>query len=233
MPTLVSYRLEDSIATITMDDGKVNALSLQMLGELNVALDQAAADGAVVVLTGRPDRFSAGFDLNTLRGGGPDALAMLRAGFDLSVRLLSFPRPVVIACNGHAVAMAVFVLLSADYRIGASGPYKITANEVAIGLTMPRAAIEICRQRVTPAAFNRAVLLAEVFAPDEAVAAGLLDRVVPPAQLHEAAASLAHDLATLDRAAHAESKLRLRGDALRAISAAIEEDRRELSAPPA
>jgi enoyl-CoA hydratase len=77
-------RPEDSVATITMDDGKVNALSLQMLTELNAALDRAAADRAVVVLTGRPGVFSAGFDLPVLRAGGSAAFAMLRAGFELS-----------------------------------------------------------------------------------------------------------------------------------------------------
>ena len=151
MGTLVSYQLEDSIATIAMDDGKVNALSLQMLTELNAALDRASADRAVVVLTGRDGIFSAGFDLTVLRAGGSDASAMLRAGFALAKRMLSFPTPVLIACTGHAVAMGVFLLLSGDYRVGAGGPYKITANEVAIGLTMPRAAVEICRQRLTPA----------------------------------------------------------------------------------
>jgi enoyl-CoA hydratase/carnithine racemase len=124
-----SYYCDDAIATITIDDGKVNALSFAVLAELNAALDQAERDGAVVILAGRDGVFSAGFDLPVLRGGGPDALAMLRAGFELAARLLAFPRPVVIACTGHAVAMGVFLLLCGDYRVGATGPYKITANE--------------------------------------------------------------------------------------------------------
>jgi enoyl-CoA hydratase len=224
MGTLVSYQLEGTIATITMDDGKVNALSLRMLAELNTALDRAAADKAVVVLTGRDGIFSAGFDLTVLRAGGPDAAAMLRAGFELSERMLSFPMPVLIACTGHAVAMAVFLLLSGDYRVGAAGPYKITANEVAIGLTMPRAAVEICRQRLAPAHFNRAVILAEVFSPDDAVAAGFLDRVVEASELQNRAVSAAEVLANLDMDAHAASKLRARAQALHALRAAIEAD---------
>jgi enoyl-CoA hydratase len=224
MGTLVSYQLEGTIATITMDDGKVNALSLRMLAELNTALDRAAADKAVVVLTGRDGIFSAGFDLTVLRAGGPDAAAMLRAGFELSERMLSFPMPVLIACTGHAVAMAVFLLLSGDYRVGAAGPYKITANEVAIGLTMPRAAVEICRQRLAPAHFNRAVILAEVFSPDDAVAAGFLDRVVEASELQNRAVSAAEVLANLDMDAHAASKLRARAQALQALRAAIEAD---------
>ena len=224
MGTIVSYQLEGSIATITMDDGKVNALSLQMLTELDSALDRAAADRAVVVLTGRGGIFSAGFDLTVLRAGGSDASSMLRAGFELAHRLLSFPTPVLIASTGHVVAMGVFLLLSGDYRVGAGGPYKITANEVAIGLTMPRAAVEICRQRLTPAHFNRAVVLAGVFSPDDAVAAGFLDRVVPPAELQDVAVSAAGLLAKLDMNAHAATKLRARDHALNALRAAIEAD---------
>jgi enoyl-CoA hydratase len=132
--------------------------------------------------------------------------------------------PVLIACTGHAVAMAVFLLLSGDYRVGAAGPYKITANEVAIGLTMPRAAVEICRQRLAPAHFNRAVILAEVFSPDDAVAAGFLDRVVEASELQNRAVSAAEVLANLDMDAHAASKLRARAQALQALRAAIEAD---------
>jgi enoyl-CoA hydratase len=131
---MVSYHCDDTIATITIDDGKVNVLSLAVLAELDAALSRAERDDAVVILAGRDGVFSAGFDLPVLRGGGPDAIAMLRAGFELAARLLAFPRPVVIACTGHAVAMGVFLLLGGDYRVGITGPYKITpADAVTAG----------------------------------------------------------------------------------------------------
>jgi enoyl-CoA hydratase len=224
MGTLVSYQLEDSIATITMDDGKVNVLSPRMLAELGLALDRAVADRAVVVLTGRPGKFSAGFDLLVLRAGGDASSRMVRAGFELAARIMAFPAPVLIACTGHAVAMGAFLLLSGDYRIGAAGPYKITANEVALGITMPHAAIEICRQRLNPAHLTRAVALAEVFLPDGALAAGFLDRVVAEADLADAAWSTAAEMASLDAAAHAATKLRVRAHALAAILTAIDAD---------
>src|SRR5262245_27428807 len=126
MSNLVGYALEDAVATITMDDGKVNVMSPSMATALNTALDRAEADRAVVLLTGRTGVFSAGFDLGVLRAGGSEAAAMVRAGFELAERVLSFPLPVVIACPGHAVAMGVFLLLSGDYRVGVAGPYKIT-----------------------------------------------------------------------------------------------------------
>jgi enoyl-CoA hydratase len=120
--------------------------------------------------------------------------------------------------------MGVFLLLSGDYRLGAVGPYKITANEVAIGLTMPRAAVEICRQRLTPAHFNRAVILAETFTPADAVTAGFLDRVVEPAELLRTARTTAEALAGLDLDAHAATKQRAREPAVRAIREGIAAD---------
>src|SRR5258707_358326 len=124
MGTLVTYRAHDAVAAITMDDGKVNVLSLAMLTELDAALDRAAADRAVVVLTGRDGVFSAGFDLPVLRAGGTEAADLLRAGFDLAARLLAFPTPVPVACPGHAVAVGGFLVLSGGYRIGARRPHQ-------------------------------------------------------------------------------------------------------------
>ena len=224
MSGLVTYELRDSIATIVMDDGKVNALSLEMLSAVNGALDRAVSDAAVVVLTGREQIFSAGFDLKVLRGGGADAGAMLLGGFELAVRLLSFPTPVVVACTGHAVAMGVFLLLSGDYRIGAAGAFNLRANEVAIGLPMPLTAVEISRQRLAPAHFNRAVILAEAYAPEDAMAAGFLDRVVPAADVRDAARGVAVQLAQLNMPAHTATKLRARASALAAIGAGMVAD---------
>ncbi len=225
---LVTYHESDAIATITMDDGKVNALSQQMFDEVNAALDRAEAAGATVVLAGREGIFSAGFDLGVLRAGGAAAVTLVRTGFELSARLLAFPAPVVIACTGHAIAMGVFLLLSGDFRFGAPGAYRITANEVAIGLTMPRPAIEISRQLLTPAHFNRAMVLAEVYSPDEAAAAGFLDRVVP--EPVPAALAAAQRFGQLDRAAHAATKRRIRGPVADAIRQSLEDDARALAA---
>lgn len=224
MEHLVRYDLTDGIATLTMDDGKVNVMSPRMLAALHAALDRAEADRAVVVLSGREKVFSAGFDLAVLRGGGQESIDMVRGGFELAERVLSFPMPVVMACTGHALAMGVFLLLSGDYRVGAAGPFKIVANEVAIGLTMPLPAVEVLRQRLTPSCFNRAVTLAEAFAPDNAVEAGFLDRVVDVAEVAGVARSTAAALKALDMPAHAASKLRARATALQAIRAGIVAD---------
>jgi enoyl-CoA hydratase/carnithine racemase len=230
MTALVSYRHDGQIATITLDDGKVNVLSLPMLSQVNDALDRAGTDGGVVVLTGRAGVFSAGFDLGVLRAAGQDALDMLRAGFELAERLLQFPTPVLTACTGHAVAMGAFLLLATDYRIGAAGPFKITANEVAIGLTMPRAAVEICRQRLSPQYFHRTVALAEPYSPGRACEAGFLDRVAAPDELPDLARRTAMALGKLDMTAHAASKRRAREPVLNAVREAIEADSAEFAA---
>ena len=224
MKPLLSYELRAGIATISMDDGKSNVLSLGMFTEINRALDRATTDRAVVVLSGREGVFSAGFDLRVLGAGGTDAYTMVRTGLDLAERLLSLPVPVVIACTGHAIAMGVFLLLSGDYRVGAAGPYRIGANEVAIGITMPFFGVEICRQRLAPAHFQRAVINAEMYRPDDAVAAGFLDRVVAPSELGDAARAAAGALAKLDVGVHTATKLRARAHALEAIRAAIAAD---------
>jgi enoyl-CoA hydratase len=228
MDAPLTYRLDRGVATITMDDGKRNALSPRMFAELDAALDRAEKDRAVVVLTGREDVFSAGFDLKVLRSGGLRALGMVRAGFELAGRMLAFPTPIVVACSGHAIAMGTFLLVSADYRIGTRGPFKITANEVAIGLTVPRAAAVLCQQRLSPAHLHRALALAEVYAPEDAVDAGFLDRVVAPTELAATAEHAAHELARLDLTAHARTKLRLREHALASLRAAIRSDLVEL-----
>jgi enoyl-CoA hydratase len=195
-----------------------------MLDALNEALDQAQWDQAVVVLTGRKGMFSAGFDLRVLAAGGTNASRMVRQGFVLAERLLAFPTPVVIACSGHALAMGAFLALSGDYRIGAAGPFKIGVNEVAIGLTMPHFGVEICRHRLAPSHFDRAVINAEIYAPESAVAAGFLDEVVLATELTAKAQLAAARLASLNMRAHAETKLRARHQSLRAIRLAIQTD---------
>jgi enoyl-CoA hydratase len=224
MSELVTYQREDSIATITINDGKKNALSPAVLAGLHSAFERAQADGVVVVLTGREGVFSGGFDLKILGNGGPDAYHMLLAGFRLAERVLSFPTPVLIACPGHALAMGSFLLLSADYRLGTRGDFKIGANEVAIGITMPFFGVEICRQRLAPAHFNRAVINAEIYSPDDAVAAGFLDRVVDAKDFASATKEMATNLAKLNMDAHAATKLRARDQALKALHAAIAAD---------
>jgi len=220
----VNYEQTESVATITLDDGKVNVLSPAMQQNLNEALDraeQAAAAGEVkaVVLAGNQKVLSAGFDLAVFNSGdAAAALGMLSGGFELSIRLLTFPVPIIIAATGPAIAM----LLSGDHRVG-SAKTKCQANEVAIGMVLPISAIEIMRMRLTRAAYQRAVSMAAKFVGDDAVAGGWLDELVEPEQVLARAQQVAAEAAaTLHVKAHRASKLKARADALKAIQAGID-----------
>jgi enoyl-CoA hydratase len=221
MGKLVSYERSEGVSTITADDGKVNAMSVAMMEEINAALDQAEEHGSVVILTGRDGVFSAGFDLAVFKQGMEPLMEMLRVGARLTERLLSFPFPVIAACSGHGIAMGSFLLMSADVRIGVDGPFKIGMNEVAIGMTLPYFAVEIARHRLTPAYFDRAAILAELYSPQEAITPGFLDRVVSSDQLLDTARETASALSKLDMPAHAATKLRVRGPMLEALRQAI------------
>ncbi len=213
----VHYTLQDRVATIRIDDGKRNALSPAVLSELYEAFDQAESDRAAIILTGRESVFSAGFDLKIMKRGGIGALKMLRLGYSLPARILRYPQPVVVACNGHVLAMGVFLMLSADYVVGSRGDFKIAANEVAIGLTMPRVAAAMLRHRLVPAAFQRAVTLSQYFDPDSALKAGFFDELVDPDALMARAEALVSDATKLDPRAHTASKRRIRKALIRKL----------------
>ena len=225
MPNLATYSRSGPIATITMDDGKANVMSLAMLNALHAAFDEAERDKAVPVLKARGKHFSGGFDLSVFaKGTAEDQYLMVKAGAELALRLLSFPLPVVAACQGNAYPMGAFLIMSSDHRIAAESDYRIGMNEVAIGLTVPRFAIEVARQRLTPAYFSRVVMTAEMFAPAEAVTAGFFDRIVPAEALDTAAEEAALALSKLNLAAHAATKLRARGEVIKLIRKVIDED---------
>jgi enoyl-CoA hydratase len=223
MSSPVSYRHDEPIAVITMDDGKVNALGPAMQQALNEALDNADRDDVgAVVITGNDRVFSGGFDLKILTSGeAQPAIDMLKGGFELSHRLLSYPKPVVMACTGHAIAMGAFLLSSGDHRVAAPA-YNIQANEVAIGMTIPYAALEIMKLRLTPSAYQQAAGLAKTFFGETAVAAGFIDEIVLPEAVRDRALEAAQEFATLNQKAHAATKLRTRADALTGIRAGID-----------
>lgn len=224
MSEIVRYRVEQNIATLTIDDGKANAVSFQFIEQVNAALDRAEQDKAVTILTGRPGKFSAGFDLSALSKGGDAATELVRTGAQLCARLLGFPTPVVIACNGHSLALGALLLLGADYRIGTEGNYKIGTNEVAIGMPLPYFGVELARHRLSPLHFSRAVANAEIYTPLGAVEAGFLDVVVSEEGLMATAMQSAQGLAKLDMAAHYATKLRVREEALNTVNEAIEKE---------
>ncbi|MFB0704953.1 crotonase/enoyl-CoA hydratase family protein [Pseudomonas protegens] len=228
MSELISYHLEDGIATLTLSNGKVNAISPDVIAAFNAALDQATADRAVVIITGQPGILSGGYDLKVMTAGPKEAVALVTLGSTLARRLLSHPYPVIVACPGHAVAKGAFLLLSADYRIGVEGPFSIGLNEVQIGMTMHHAGIELARDRLRRSALHRSVINGEMFDPQSAVDAGFLDKVVAPDELQGAALAAARQLKKINMVAHKNTKLKVRKTLLDALDNAIIQDQEHL-----
>lgn len=224
MTDLVSYAFADGVATLTMDDGKANAIGPKMQAALNAALDRAEADKAIVVLTGRAGVFSGGFDLSVFKAGDPQVtFQMLTGGAQLAQRLLSYPHPVIAACSGHAMAMGLFLLQCADVRIGWNAGATVQANEVLIGMTLPYFALEAIRQRVA-LPHQHLVGTASAYVGDAAVRAGLLDEAVAPEALAAAVQAHVDRLKKADPASFTATKQRLRADVLAAMGPAIEKD---------
>ena len=228
MSDLIAYHLEDGIATLTLSNGKVNAISPQVIADFNAALDRAEQDRAVVIITGQPGILSGGYDLKVMTAGPEQAVNLVTQGSTLARRLLAHPFPVVVACPGHAVAKGAFLLLSVDYRIGVDGPFSIGLNEVQIGMTMHHAGIELARDRLRKSAFHRSVINGEMFNPQHAMDAGFLDKVVQPEELHAAALEAARQLKKINMKAHKNTKLKVRKELLDTLDNAIELDQAHL-----
>lgn len=228
MSDLISYQLEDGIATLTLSNGKVNAISPDVIAAFNAALDQAEADRAIVIITGQPGILSGGYDLKVMTSGPQNAINLVAAGSTLARRMLSHPYPIIVACSGHAVAKGAFILLSADYRVGVEGPFNIGLNEVLIGMTMHHVGIELARDRLRKNFFNRSVINGEMFNPQQALEAGFLDAVVAPEELMNAAKAMATQMKKVNMTAHKNTKLKTRKAFLETLDAAIELDKQHL-----
>ena len=227
MNAFVTYQSKENYALITINNGKANAISHEVIDGLNDALTKAEQEQKVVVLTGTPGIFSGGFDLKIMKESPKSALELVTKGSKLSLRMLSFPMPIIAACNGHAIAKGAFLLLSVDYRIGIEGDFKIGLNEVLIGMTMHHAGIAIASARLSEVYLNRSVNNGEIFNPKNAIKAGFLDTVVPEDLLLPTAAKVAQMFAQVNKKAHAATKLKVRATHLKQLKAAIALDAKE------
>ncbi|MFY9242894.1 MAG: crotonase/enoyl-CoA hydratase family protein [Polaribacter sp.] len=221
MNEFVTYQSEENYAIITINNGKANAISHEVIEGLNKSLDKAIEEDKVVILTGTPGILSGGFDLKVMKESPISALELVTKGSRLSLRMLSFPKPIIVACNGHAIAKGAFLLLSADYRIGTDGDFKIGLNEVMIGMTMHNAGIAIAKARLSEVYLNRSVVNAEIYNPKDAIKAGFLDMIVPEDLLLNSAKKAAEMFSKLNKKAHAATKLKVRKLNLEALEEAI------------
>ena len=202
----VTLKTEGDVSIIQMDDGKVNVFSPDMIKNFNDILDQVPTDKGAMLIIGREGMFSAGFDLKVMMSSPENAAAMVKSGFELLMRVFTFPRPVVAACSGHAIALGAFLLCSCDHRIGCKGDFKIGANELRNNMIVPTPILELAKFRLIKSHKQRALLNAEMYSIEDAVAPGYLDEVADQDKLFEHAMAKAKDLATLAHPQYLQTK---------------------------
>ena len=169
---------DENVSIITLDDGKVNVFSPTMIEEVSNLLDKVPTDKGSLLIVGREGIFSAGFDLKVLMSGDAEkAVGMLRSGFEMLSRIFSFPRPVVAACSGHAIALGAFLLCSCDYRVGTKGKFQIGANEVRNNMIVPTPILELAKFKLAKNHKQRALLNGEMYLIEDAVAPGYLSLI--------------------------------------------------------
>lgn len=168
-------------AVIRLSHGKVSALDLEFCQAFSSELDTLAAGPAsALVITGTGSAFSAGVDLFRVLHGGADYLEQFLPAMERLFRtLLTFPKPVVAAINGHAIAGGCIIAAACDYRIMAEGNGRIGVPELLVGVPFPTLPFEIVRSRVSPANFRQLVLGGKTVPPDEALTLGLVDEIAP------------------------------------------------------
>ena len=174
MSDILDFSISDGIATLTMDDGKANAMSPAMSSALNAGLDRASIEGAkAVIIKGKPGLLCGGFDLKIIRGDDDVLKTQMReAGMKLLERLYLSPLPIIFAVTGHAVAMGALLLIAGDWRVGIRGDFRIGLNETGIGLSLPVAGLELARDRLAPVVLSEATINATLYSPDQAAGIG-------------------------------------------------------------
>ena len=210
------------MAVVRLDDGKANALSMSLIGDLHEALDTAAKEASSVCLVGNAKALCAGFDLSVMRGGFEGMVELVRTGGDLLMRLYGHPQPTVAAVTGHAMAAGALLVLACDTRVSGDAPSKIGLNEVAIGMTLPAFAVELARDRLSKRYLTRATIEGEIFAPEGALAAGYVDMIVSAEECEATAIDVARRLGQLDASAYAGTKQALRAETIARVKPTLD-----------
>lgn len=196
-------RTSARVGVLQLDDGQANTFGHKMLKEAYDCLLEAEKDlvdcvGALVII-GNERLLSGGFDLRVMMQGVGAGQRLVNEGAAFIERLVLFPRPVIVAATGHAIALGAFVLLTGDYRIGVASvggkPLKIGLNETANGMEMPDFFAEGARAVLAPQYLRESVALGLIFDAPRAQTVGFLDEVVPQEKIIEVAVAKAEDLA--------------------------------------
>jgi enoyl-CoA hydratase len=210
--TSISLETHGNSAVITFDRPPVNALDVDTLHDLADTLDRVAGDDPDgVILTGRGNVFSAGADLRRVLEADADYIAQ---GIEALTRafetLFVFPRPVVAAVNGYALAGGAVLTCECDHRLMGESAGEIGAIELAAGVPFPSWALEIMRFAVNNEHLQEVILFGRSYPPPVAMDKGLIDEIVPDAELMERALAIVDELARVPRTTFAISKRELR-----------------------
>ena len=211
MTDFASCSIGNGIATITLDDGKANAFSFDMMVAINNAMDEAEAGADVIIITGRDGVMCAGFDLKVMQNDADKVPEMVGNGGKLLVRIFSSKKPVIIASPGHGIAAGGLLMLSADYRIGVDSESRYGLNESAIGMVLPPFGYDLAVFKINNKYLDRCFAGAELIDPQTAVEASFLDEVVATDKLLDRALEKAAEMQKLDGRAYAGNKKLVRG----------------------
>lgn len=197
-----------SIAILKLAHGKANTMDIELCEAMIETFDQLRISPAqAVVLTGQGSIFSAGVDLVcTSEGEAAYVRKFLPALNGMFDAVFHFPKPVVAAINGHAIAGGCVLACCADRRLMAQGNGRIGVTELLVGLPFPALAFEVMRLVTTPRFFSRAIFHGEIFSPEDGAERGWVDEVVPAADLIERAVAVAQTLSALPAATFAMTK---------------------------
>jgi enoyl-CoA hydratase len=209
---MIDTKITDGIALVTLAYGKVNALDTEFCEALATRFAELrTSDAKAVVLTGHGKAFSAGVQLIKLSEGGEGYIRQfLPALHELYETVFFYPKPVVAALNGHAIAGGAVLACCADRRIMARGAGRIGITELLVGLPFPSLAFEAVRATIPARHLPEVLYSGATYEPDAARDRGWIDEIAEPADLLEDAVAVAQQLAALSPAAFAHTKAQLR-----------------------
>jgi enoyl-CoA hydratase len=208
------------IAILEIRHGKANAIDMEFCEELGRRLDDARDSSvAAVVIVGEGRMFSAGVDLlRVVEGRAPYVRAFLPAFRRVFEALFDYPKPVVAAVNGHAIAGGCVLACAADHRIMAAGTARIGVPELLVGVAFPTVAFETVRG-ACPGRLRDLIFTGRTLLPEEALAEGLVDAVVAPGALVAEAMKAAEALGDRPLDAFVLTKRQMRASAMSRIAA--------------
>ena len=209
---MIQRQERGDVAVLALEHHKANALDLELLEALEAELARAEGDGTrALVLTGRGSIFSAGVNLFRVLDGGREYLERFLPALDGAARrLFTFPRPVVAAINGHAMAGGWVLACACDVRVMADGYGKIGLPELRVGVPFPALLLEVVRAATPSHLLEELILGGRTFTGAEAAVRGLVGEAVEPGVVVERAVERAEELARLAADAYAMTKARLR-----------------------